>query len=155
MLPAACAYKHQFDLVLRLHRERYSLLVAAIRAQDIWTSCERRVLDALRIDFDLFSAHGEVSPVNAVVHLVAFLGAYIVVANLADELEVASLSLSPVRLGIQHVVAVGAEAHPLELLLFAGSALTQLLLRAYHISDLEEIYLINYRNLRLLHILTP
>ena len=102
MLPAVlvCAYEDQLDRILCLHCKRYCFLVVTIRAKYILTSCQCWVLDALRVDFHFLSAHGEIRPVDAVVHLVAVFGAHIVVANLADKLEVAPLFAVSVLLGI-------------------------------------------------------
>ena len=54
----------------------------------------------------VLSAHGEISPVDAVLHLVSLRCPLVVVAHLAFELEEASFFVGSVFLGFQHVVTL-------------------------------------------------
>ena len=87
MARAFRANKDQVHLVLSWLREVDCFVMAAPFADDILSTRQGGVLDALGVHLEVLCTHGEVSPVDAVVHLGVFVRPLIVVAELAHELK--------------------------------------------------------------------
>lgn len=131
VLLASRADKNHGHLVLCGLGVADSFIVTAMLTLDIPATCERRVLDALRIDLQILRSHREVSPVDTIVSLTKLGSFLIVVAELALEEQVAAF-IAAMLLRVKHVVALGAEAHPLELsVLELARYLRQVLLRSH------------------------
>ena len=131
VLLASCADENHGHLVLGGLGVADSFIVTAMLTLDIPATCERRVLDALRIDLQILSTHREVSSVDTIVSLIKLGSFLIVVAKLALEEQVAAL-IAAMLLRVEHVVALGAEAHPLELIVLElARYLRQVLLRSH------------------------
>ena len=144
MLRATRADKDESHTVLGWLREVDSLVVAAMLAVNILTSLQCGVFDALWVDLQVFSSHGVVSLVDAVVGLAELTSALIVVTKLALEQEEATL-ITAVLLGVEHVVTLGAEPHSLERVfrLVAHSILGHVLLR-HHSSCLHRQFVLQF-----------
>ena len=95
--------------------------MAAPFALDILAALESRVFDALWINLEVLSSHGEISPVNTVVNFAVGGCPLVVAAQLALELEVASAIFTSVLLRIEHVVTLRAKTHAFELLRIVSS----------------------------------
>ena len=87
MLRTPSANKDQVHLVLCWLREVDSLVMAAPLAQDILSSGQGGVLDALGVNLKVLSPHREIGSVDAVVHLGELVGPLVIVTQFADELE--------------------------------------------------------------------
>jgi hypothetical protein len=90
-------------------------LSATVRANDILATGESGVLNALRIDIEVFCTSCVVCPVHTVVDFITLSGSLVVVTHVALELEVGVISLSTVFHRLEHVITLLAEAHSLEL----------------------------------------
>jgi hypothetical protein len=71
-------------------------LSATVRANDILATGESGVLNALRIDIEVFCASCVVCPVHTVVDFITLSSSLVVVTHVALELEVGVISLSTV-----------------------------------------------------------
>ena len=117
MASAACANEDEADLVLGWLCECDSFAMTAPFAFHITSSAQSRVLDALGVDLDVLSSLSVISPVDAVVNLIILLGSHVAMALLAFKVEIALVLVHAVLTCLKHVVALGAEADSLELLL--------------------------------------
>ena len=131
MLGTLSAHEDQSHFVLCGLGEGDGLVIAAPLALHVLPALQSGVFDALGVHFQVFSSHGEVSSVHAVVHLGVLSGPLVVVAKLALKLEEAAL-IDTVLLGVEHVVTLRAKAHAFELLLLLAFAPSCTLLRVHH-----------------------
>ena len=114
MAGASAAHKNEVEFVLGNLSEADCLVVLAPLAREVLPSRESGVLDAFRVHVQILSAQCEVRAVDAIVHLVAFLRPLTAVAELALILEVVAV-VRLVLFGLEHVVALSAEAHAFKL----------------------------------------
>ena len=105
MLRAASADEDQSHAVLGRLRVADRFVVAAPLALHVLSALQCRILDALGVNLEVFSAQREVGAIDAVVNLAEFRGALVVVAQLALEEQKAPLIVS-VFLRVEHVVAL-------------------------------------------------
>ena len=94
--------------------ESDGLVVTAPLAHNIFPSRKRRILNTLRIHMQILSPRRIISPINTVVHLIVILRPTVTVAQLTVELEGRAVSVFEFS-RLEHVVALGAEAHSFEL----------------------------------------
>ena len=86
-----------------------------MRALDVLAAGESGVLNALRIDIEVFCASCVIGPVHAVVDFITLSCSLVVMTHVALELEVGVISFPTVFLGLEHVITLLAEAHSFEL----------------------------------------
>ena len=92
--------------------------MVAPRALDIFAAPQRRILDTLWVNLEVLCSHRKVSAVDTVVRFTGLVGILLSVAEPALEDKVWALIVAHL-LRVKHVVALRAEAHPLELILLA------------------------------------
>ena len=106
VLGAASADEDQVEPVFGRLSENDCFRVAAPLALDSFSSFQRRVFNAFRVDLDVFRTHREVCPVHAVVQLIVLLRALVAVAKLALELEKIPPFFGLVLPSFEHVVTL-------------------------------------------------
>ena len=118
VLLAASAHENHSHLVFRWLGVVDSFVMVTPRALYIFAARQCRILDTLRVNLEVLCAHREVSAVDTVVRFTGLVGILLSVAEPALEDKVRALIVAHL-LRVKHVVALRAEAHPLELIFLA------------------------------------
>jgi hypothetical protein len=108
------AHKDQIQFILCHLRKLHSFIVLAPFAAKVSSPSKRGVLNALRINLQIFSSSREISPVNAVVHFTSLLRPLTSVTQFTFVLQHESF-INLVLFGLKHVIALGAEPHAFKL----------------------------------------
>ena len=90
-------------------------------ALHVLSALQSGVLDTFGVDLEVLGSQGEVRPVNTIIDFASFHCWGVIVAQLAGELEETAIAFKrTILFCVEHVIALGAEAHTLELLLLSA-----------------------------------
>ena len=120
VLLAPRADKNECHAVLGRLGEAHGLVVPAVIAYHVLSALQSGVLDTFGVDLEVLGSQCEVRPVNTIIDFASFHCWSVIVAQLAGELEETTIAFKrTVLFCVEHVIALGAEAHTLELLLLS------------------------------------
>ena len=117
VLLAPRADKDECHAVLGRLGETHGLVVPAVIALHVLSALQSGILDAFGVDLEVLGSQGEVRPVNTIIDFASFHCRSVIVAQFAGELEETAITFKrTILFCVEHVIALGAEAHALELL---------------------------------------